>query len=327
MNPNKKTAPIALFVYNRIEHLQKTIESLKQNQLAKESELYIYSDGAKNIEDENKVSMIRKYLKMIDGFKSIIITERPKNIGLAQSIISGVTEIIEKFGKVIVLEDDLFLSPHFLQFMNDALDLYEKDDSVMSASGYLFPLNPKYKITETFFLSFIATWGWATWERAWKKFNPDPKMLLDQIKKRNLEYHFNIDGGHSFLHHLKANIIGRWDTWGIKWYASVFLFGGLTLFPSKSLVRHVGYGENATHAKNTDELIVKISDKPITVNKIIIKESIVARRALKNYYLSLEKNPTEKYFKLFKENLKRIVPIKWVFDFLRTHLYNERNAI
>lgn len=327
MNPNKKTAPIVLFTYNRIEHLQKTIESLKQNQLAKESELYIFSDGAKNIEDEKQVSVVRKYLKTINGFKSIVITERPKNIGLASSIIGGVTEIIEKFGNVIVLEDDLILSPYFLQFMNDVLSLYEKDDNVMSINGYLFPLNQKYELPETFFLSFIATWGWATWERAWKKFNPDPRMLLDQIKKRNLEYYFNIDGSHSFLHHLKANIIGRWDTWGIKWYASVFLSGGLSLFPSRSLVRHVGYGKNATHTKNTNEPAGEITKKPITVNKIIMKESILARRALKNYYLSLEKNLTERYFKLFKENLKRIVPIKWIFDFLRTHLYNKRNAV
>ncbi|HEY4832422.1 MAG TPA: hypothetical protein VIH61_07695, partial [Waddliaceae bacterium] len=138
---------------------------------------------------------------------------------------------------------------------------------------------------------------------------------------------FNIDGSYPFLHHLKANIIGRWNTWGIQWYASVILANGLGLFPSKSLTSHVGFGKDSTHAKNSEGPIGKISNEPITLTRIKIEESVIARKAFKNYYLHLEKNLIKRHFNLFKENIKRIYFIKYTFNFLRAKLYNERNAV
>src|ERR1700733_3957738 len=145
---NMKIAPIVLFVHNRLETVKKTIESLQMNTLAKESELYIFSDGPKNPDDKIQVDLVREYLKTIRGFKNITIDESPKNSGLAISIIHGVTEIVEKFNKVIVLEDDLITSPYFLQFMNDGLNIYENDEKVMTINGHVPPLDPRYILPE-----------------------------------------------------------------------------------------------------------------------------------------------------------------------------------
>lgn len=327
MEQSTKPAPIALFVYNRLDHVTKTIESLKENALAKESWLYVFSDGAKNPEGGAAVAAVRKYIHTIDGFAGVTIVEREKNFGLAQSIIRGVTETIEKTGRIIVVEDDLIFSPYFLKYMNDALELYADESKVMNINGYLLPVSKKHALPETFFLTFISPLGWGTWKRAWDTFRSNDRELLDEIKKRNAEYRFNIDGSYPLLHHLKANIIGRWNTWAIKWYASIFLSGGLGLFPGTSLVRHIGFDEEATHAKLAEGPLVEISEKPLEVKKIELTESAFARGVLRDYFLHLEKSATKRYYKLFKENLKRIVLIKRLFDFLRTKLYNERNAI
>src|SRR3989339_698479 len=136
-------SPIVLFVYNRLEHTRKTIEALQKNELAKDSELFLYSDGPKNEENIKKVNEVRKYINSIDGFKKVKIVEREINFGLARSIIAGVTDIVNKYGKIIVLEDDIVTSPYFLTFMNDALCLYENEEKVMHISGYFFPVENK----------------------------------------------------------------------------------------------------------------------------------------------------------------------------------------
>lgn len=164
-------APIALFVYNRLNHTQRTITALQQNSLAQESELYIFSDGPKDEAGVEKVETIRKYLKTISGFKSVHIKERPENWGLAKSIIEGATEIVGQFGKIIVLEDDIVTSPHFLKYLNEALDLYQNEEKVISVHGYIYPV--KQVLPETFFLRGADCWGWATWQRGWRLFQPD----------------------------------------------------------------------------------------------------------------------------------------------------------
>src|SRR3989338_525512 len=130
-----KLAPITVFVYNRPWHIKQTIESLKKNKEAKKSDLFIFSDGPKNEDDQKKVDEVRKYIKKVNGFKMVTIIERQKNLRLANSIIAGVTEIINKYGKIIVLEDDLIASPYFLKFMNKGLDLYKKEERVASIHG------------------------------------------------------------------------------------------------------------------------------------------------------------------------------------------------
>ncbi|HRU00618.1 MAG TPA: glycosyltransferase, partial [Victivallales bacterium] len=193
-----KLAPIALFVYNRPWHTRQTVTALQNNELAAESELVVFSDGPKvekNKEktknNEEKVKEVRDYIKSINGFKTVKIIERTQNLGLANSIISGVTEIVNQYGKIIVLEDDLVTSPHFLRFMNEALDLYEKEEDVISIHGYVYPIPD---LPETFFLKGADCWGWATWKRGWDLFEPDGKKLLRELKEKKLLKRFDFNG-------------------------------------------------------------------------------------------------------------------------------------
>ena len=168
--------PIVLFVYDRPDHVRQTVEALKKNVLALDSELFIYSDAAKNKNGEDKVNKVRQYIKNIDGFKKVTIFERKKNLGLAGSIIDGVTKIVNDYGKVIVLEDDLVTSPFFLKYMNQALELYKYEVRVASIHGYIYPIE---NLPETFFIKGADCWGWATWRNKWSIFESNGQKLLD----------------------------------------------------------------------------------------------------------------------------------------------------
>ena len=181
-------APIVLFVYNRPDHTRQTVEALQKNELAIDSELFIYSDAAKNENAEQKVNEVREYIKSIDGFKKITIIEREKNWGLANSIIDGVTKIVNEYGKIIVLEDDLVTSPYFLKFMNGALEIYKDEEKVYSITGYSFSDDISL-IDTTYFLSITSSWSWATWEHKWQYFKRDKQALqkyIDNKSNRNV---------------------------------------------------------------------------------------------------------------------------------------------
>ena len=170
-----------LFVYNRLNFTKRTLEALQKNELANKSELFIYSDAAKNENDLEKVAKVREYIKNIGGFKKIITIKRKVNTGLAPSIINAVTKIVNKYGKIIVLEDDLVTSRYFLRFMNEALEAYKNEPKVASIHGYIYPIT---NLPETFFIKGADCWGWATWNNKWSIFERDGKKLLDKVKKK-----------------------------------------------------------------------------------------------------------------------------------------------
>lgn len=283
-------APIILFVYNRLWHIQQTVESLKNNYLSGESILFIYSDGPKfnhydkSITDENlkKVEEVRNYIKEINGFKEVIIIKSEKNLGLAESIIKGVTEVINKYGKVIVLEDDMITSPFYLQYMNDALDIYEHDDNVISIHGYIYPI--KGKLPVSFFLKGADCWGWATWKRGWVLFEKDGKKLLDTLEKRDLIFDFNFYGKANYLNMLKDQIGGKNDSWAVRWYASAYLNNKLTLYPGKSLVHNIGNDNSGTHCEDSDNFKVRIYSKPLKLRRICIKENNKVKKKFSRFF-------------------------------------------
>jgi len=238
-------APIALFTYNRLRHARQTIEALQKNELAEESDLFIFSDGASSEKHIEKVKDVRNYIKTVCGFKSVTIIEREKNLGLANSIIKGVTEVVNKYGKIIVLEDDIVTTSTFLLFMNKSLDLYENNDKVISISGYVYPIS--YNKQEVFFIKGADCWSWATWKRGWALFNANGIELYNSIKKENKIKEFNFDNSYNYFRMLKNQIKGKNDSWAIRWYASAFLNDKLTLYPSKSLVTNIGLDDSGTH--------------------------------------------------------------------------------
>jgi len=175
---DKKLAPIVLFTYNRPEHTQQVLDALALNNEAKESILYIYCDGAKPLATEQeleKINTVKSIATKEHRFKEVVVIEQQKNKGLANSIIDGVSEIINEHGKIIVLEDDIVTSKGFLKYMNDALKCYENNENVMHISGFMYP--HQQQLPETFFYNVTLCWGWATWQRAWQYFNPNALQL------------------------------------------------------------------------------------------------------------------------------------------------------
>jgi Glycosyl transferase family 2 len=236
----EKLAPIALFVYNRPNHTRQTIEALQLNSEAKNSDLYIFSDAAKNEAAKTAVNEVRDYIKQVSGFRKVNIVERDSNWGLANSVIDGVTHLCNEFGKVVVLEDDLVVSPHFLEFMNSGLAKYEFDEKVMQIAGYMFPINLKTS-EDAFFMPLTSSWGWATWKRAWQHFDPSAKGYELLVKNSTLKRSFDIDAKYPYFKMLESQINNKVDSWAIRWYLSVFLLNGLVLYPRESLVENFGF--------------------------------------------------------------------------------------
>ena len=286
---NNDLAPIVLFVYNRPEHTRKTVEALQKNFLARNSELFIFSDGPKNEDAKENVEKVRGYIRTIVGFKNVTIIEREKNLGLAKSIIRGVTEIINRYGKIIVMEDDLMTSPYFLQYMNEALVFYEDEEKVISIHGYIYPV--RAQLPETFFLRGADCWGWATWKRGWDLFEPDGGKLLDELRRRKLEKQFDINGAFAYTKMLMDQVKRENDSWAVRWYASAFLQNKLTLYPGKSLVYNMGNDASGTHCGVTNIYDTEIYDtevhkEPISIKNIPIVESAISLKAVEDFFKS-----------------------------------------
>lgn len=276
-------APILLFVYNRPEHVRRNIQALLKNELAAESELFIYSDAAKDETSQAAVKEVRAFIRSIQGFKKITITERAENWGLARSIIDGVTTQINRYGRVIVLEDDLAVAPHFLQFMNDALETYRDEERVGHIQACDFTHDPS--LPDTFLIKWTGSWGWGTWDRAWKHFNADGKALLTELESRKLTYTFDFNGKYGYTRMLRRQIEGKNNSWAIRWNASLFLKGILSLNVGKSLVQNEGFDGSGTNCGGGGLYASELYMERLPVKKISpIEENIQARNAYVRYY-------------------------------------------
>jgi hypothetical protein len=279
-------APIALFVYNRPDHTRRTLSYLQKNVLAENSRLFIFSDAARIDEDKSKVAQTRQLAAEVSGFKSVKLIQREQNMGLANSIIAGVTQLVKEYGKVIVFEDDLLSSPYTLQYFNEALTRYATEDKVMHIGAYMYELKAP-NLPQTFFYRAATSWGWATWARAWEHFNPDIDTLMQQFDKTTI-HQFSIEKKMNFWKQMQDFKAGKNNSWAIRWYASVFLQGGLTLNPSKSLIHNIGHDGSGTHSNNEDIYQVHISRNSVTEFPTVIKENPAAYQAIK-YFLAHRK--------------------------------------
>lgn len=276
-------APILLFAYNRPRHLQHTVEALAHNPLAQESELFVFSDGARTEDDREDVELVRSYIHTIEGFKTVHRIERDRNYGLATNIIDGVTDIVNRYGRVIVLEDDLVTAPGFLQFMNDALDTYADEPRVGHIQAYDFTQNPR--LPETFLIKFTGSWGWATWQRAWQHFNPDGQYLLNELHRRHLTRRFDFNGKYGFTRMLRRQVEGKNNSWAIRWNASLFLQDILSLNVGRSLVQNEGFDGSGTHCGADHLYEARLYKKRLRVEKISpVTENLEARKIFERYY-------------------------------------------
>lgn len=274
-------APIALFVYNRPVHTRVTLEALRANHGAAESDLIVFSDAGRTNGDDDAVGAVRDYLRQLRGFQLLEVVERPKNLGLANSIISGVTQVLTKYDRVIVMEDDLLTSPFFLRYMNEALTHYENDDRVASIHGYTYPVGQI--LPETFFLRGADCWGWACWRRSWQLFQSDGRVLISELNRRCLTKEFDLDGAYPFTQMLSDQIKGANDSWAVRWHASAFLAEKLTLYPGRSLVHNTGNDLSGSHRSDTTFYDVELATAPIRVGGVAVQESAAARTAFIKY--------------------------------------------
>jgi len=298
-------APIVLFAYNRPIHFKQALNALANNIEAKQSALYIYIDGAKNydtFDNLDKIKEVNNIAKLEDRFKKVNIISRSKNVGLSKSITSGVDEVLNVYGKIIVLEDDIVVSKGFLKYMNEALKLYENEEKVGCIHAWNYKLDISKQKESTFFLKGADCWGWATWKKYWNLFNYNGAELLTYIKSNNIQYHFNRRGTHNFLNMLSDQVQGKNDSWAIRWHASLYINNIYCLHPSIAIVTNIGLDSSGVHC-GTIDIKQNVIDT-INLKKIKIDESDWFYEEF--YKITDSKINENKLWQVLKKYLKRL---------------------
>ncbi len=243
--------PVAVFTYNRPDHAKSVLESLSSCERLDECGVYIFCDGPKTGGRELDVATSRDVVHALAPKLNARIIKRPTNLGLARSIVTGVTELCEEYGRVIVLEDDHIVSPDFLDYMIQALNRYQNTENVYQVSGYMFDVDHP-DTPDAFFLPLTTTWGWATWDRAWGIFDWHASGSRERLADLNQRRIFDLDDSYPYYEMLQRKLLNRNDSWGILWWWAVFNVGGLVLHPRKSLVWQGGLDGSGTHSGHAD---------------------------------------------------------------------------
>lgn len=297
-----KLSPIVLFAYNRLEHTRQTLQALQQNSLAKESELFIYSDGGKDASSWERVNQVRSYLGSVHGFKKITIIERDTNWGLAHNILDGVTKIVNLFGKGIVLEDDIVTSPYFLDYMNNALNFYEDNKKVWHVSGWNYPITCD-DTEDTFAWRMMNCWGWATWADRWQFYKKNPLELMQNFSPYE-KYRFDLDGVGGFWSQVVKNNAGLMHTWAIFWYATIFQNDGVCINPMLSFVDNIGFDGSGTNTGFRDNYTQNLNIKAEITFTEDLKENSEVVALIKAFLLQNKRD-----FSLFSNNTAVILSL------------------
>lgn len=235
-------APVALFVYNRAWHTRRTIEALKACAEFARSPVFVFADGARSDSGRDAVAAARDVVR--EMLPDATVAEAPVNRGLAASIIAGVDLLTKQFGRAIVIEDDLLVHPEFLRFMNAALERYADAPRVMQVAGYI----PEGAGGAGAALMPLTTsWGWATWDRAWVRFDASCSEAELRLRDPALSRRFDLDGAIDYSAMMAQQRAGKIDSWAVRWYWSVFRDDGLVVYPPRSLVRNIGFDGSGTH--------------------------------------------------------------------------------
>ncbi len=279
-------APIAIFAYNRPQHTQRLLESLAANPGAFDTPIYVFIDGPKTPEAAPMVAAVQTCVANFTAFKALKIIASPHNKGLAGSILSGVDRVLSEYSTVIVLEDDLVLSPYFLNYMNEGLRRYAGMPQVASIHGYVYPL--KCALPETFFLKGADCWGWGTWRDRWVSWERDPTVLYADLQAADAWGRFDLHGVSPFKKMLEDCIAGKNQSWAIRWHASTFLKDQYTLYPGRSLVQNEGHDGTGVHSFSEKNFDVALSTTPVQVFPQPVNEDPMIVKALYAYFASFK---------------------------------------
>lgn len=297
-------APIVLFVYNRPWHTRQTVEALQRCELAAESDLYIFADGPREDASEkckDNIAAVREYIQSIKGFASITIDASPNNIGCADSIIRGVSIVIEDKGKAIVVEDDIVAHPFFLRFMNEALEAYEKDKRIFCISATMEKFEIPTSYTCDVFLTYrTGSWGWATWNDRWKMINWDInnyRIIKHPTKKQIKSFCM---GGDDLWPVLNAQFRGEIDAWDGRFCYNMSLLKKMCLRPTKSFVSNIGMDRSGTHCGDVETPLLPLYNQ--SQYSIYLPSNITIDRIITQNILS--------FFR--QKGNKRIGIVKWI---------------
>ena len=265
MNTNQPSSvAVVCFAYNRPRHLQLTLRALVENAEAASLPLFVYVDGAKTEFDNFAISEVIDVVQSFSScFQRLILTVREVNFGLYRSLTLGITEVLQQFDQVVVLEDDISVSKDFLSYVLHALDFYEHEKTVASIHGYTpgFATN----LPQTFFLKGADCWGWATWKDRWSLFRDDAALMLRELEQENRVHEFDLLGAYPYSALLKARAAGQSSSWAICWHASCFLAGKYTLYPGTSLVKNIGLDSSGEHCGDLHFMdVTTFSSSPIS---------------------------------------------------------------
>ncbi len=295
-------APVALFIFARPDHTRRTLSALAQCPEAGETDLIVFCDGPRNEDDRLRVEETRDIARSASGFRSVRLHEREANVGLAKNIIEGVSIIVAQYGRIIVVEDDIRVSPGFLTYMNRALDHFAANPTVWHIAGWSYPIEIPAQ-EETFLWRGMNCWGWATWEDRWKAFDKDPDRLMRTWRRRDI-YRFNIEGAEpGFWQQVEMNASGKIDTWAIFWYATIFEREGLCLNPSETLVENIGLDGTGVHSPDLGEMPeIQLSTEGNLAFPSDISENAAAVELIANHL----RRPATKLRRRIKRRLKRL---------------------
>ncbi|MBN2362005.1 MAG: hypothetical protein JXR83_21315 [Deltaproteobacteria bacterium] len=286
---NGALAPIAFFAYRRPLHARNALRSLQRCLGADASSLFIFCDGARCDDDRAAVAAVRAVVREQRWCRRVEIVERERNLGLAASVVDGVSQLCARYGSAIVVEDDLLLAPHFLVFLNAALGRYRDVERVMHVSAYMFPV--RRDLPETFFYRATSCWGWATWQRAWLHFESDSAALLRRLSGHLRRYQFDVRGSAGFFDMLCEQAAGRSDSWAIRWYASVFLRSGLCLHPARAFSKNVGHDGSGIHCCATADYEVDLAPTMVSRWPAQVREERAAVRGMAAFYRRVRRAP------------------------------------
>ena len=301
-------SPIILFVYNRLDHTRKTVEALKKNEFASDSVLYVFADGPKTSatpEQINKVNEVQEYIKNIEGFKEVHTEISVKNKGLANSVIAGVTKVVNQYGKVIVVEDDIVTHPFFLRFMNDCLNTYKDRHDIFMIGGYSRGLRmPWFYKKDIYAVHRSCSWGWATWKDRWALADwnvSDYSLMCQDI---SLQKKFN-RGGNDMFPMLKAQMQGKIDSWAIRWDYCMYKHDALCVIPVKSMCYNIGFDGSGVHCGTIDPKEVHIemySAKLYDVKlPLDIRTSYLVQKRFKALFSKKESLTVKYIYKKFRQ--------------------------
>lgn len=275
---NASLAPIVLFVYNRPWHTQQTVEALLTNPLASQSTLYVFSDGLKSETDVPNVNQVRNYVQSVRGFKEMYITESPVNAGLSQSVIGGVTSVLQPHGKAIIMEDDMVCATNFLQFMNDALHTYERNPRIFSVSGYSYPIAiPESYAHDVYVLPRASSWGWATWLNRWEQADWQVQDYQKFIGNREATGQFT-QGGEDLLYMLKKQQRGFINSWAVRWTYTHYRHQAYGLYPRKSKIHNIGADNSGTHTPKTNKYFSAVHPDAYTLPPVVEPDEQIIKR-------------------------------------------------